>query len=1630
MACCIPVYASGQTINIISTMVGDGTTAQLNGPYGVAVDSSGNLYVTDSGNNYIHKVDTNGNSSTVAGNGTAGYTGDGGPATSASLKAPRSVALDGAGNIYIADCSNHVIRKVDTSGNISTVAGNGTRGYTGDGGVATSANLASPSGVALDSAGNIYIADYANYVIRKVDTSGNISTVAGNGTRGYTGDGGVATSANLASPSGVALDSAGNIYIADYGNHVIRKVDTSGKISTVAGNGTAAYAGDGGPATSASLRSPRSVALDSAGNIYIADYGNHVIRKVDTSGNISTEVGIGTYGYTGDDGLAIEAQLNSPADVVITTTGKLYIADKSNNCVRLVTPVLVDPTVPTWPDKTLTVSELGATSLTLNWNPAFDDIDVIGYKVYQGTTLLTDKPVSGLDYIISELTQNTQYTFTVQAVDGDGNESLYGPKITVTTLDATPPTWISGNLTYSRLVADSVTLNWSGAVDNLNSIKGYKLYQGTSLLTDELLSEASYIVSGLNPGTQYTFTVQAVDTSGNESTDGPSLNVITNMYDVESPTWNNGSLTYSNLGATSVTLNWSGAVDNVGIKGFNVKIYKGTDTSNLIEEKTFTDSSCTLELMSALDYTFKVEAIDANENKSNDGPQLTITTPEIALGITVPVVTGHPMTFTGGIVVDLGTMVFTPGAVTLQVNELHPDPIPGLKIGGKFIDPQFTGWTPRYDNAMKITLPLNEGVDPAKASIYYSSGTSWRTQTYPAFDRSPSRPANFTADDYSKGLEIVDNSLRVICANASQGILSDYGIWTDTEVKAGHTFDVTSIKSNEIMFRISAPVEGQYVYPDPSGIIGWKVYRNNILLDDYRITNLSPNGQYNATFSYTDSTVQAGNTYKYNMQIVDWFGNVSDMLGEITVTVTDDAGTVAAIKNMDLFTFADGDSAICVTQNLNNFLKSVSLYPDARINWTSSNTSIIDPSQWGKVTRPTDTDSVNVKLIATITCGTVTDTKEYDLTVCWTETSNVRTFDEFTVALGRALVKDIILTGSISGAGTYDGHEKVVIPNLSSSQVFSAGSPSLNLGNLTFNGNNVTNISKVVSVSNSRMLNFDNVTFQGTDAFEYLIYASDNDDTQQYEVVANNCRFSPVKNHAFFATTSSSDIGKTGYGKQLTLTSNIFAEGANIRIQAGTASIINNTIKSRFEACKGATINGIAITDAVSAETAVNALLTSEAGNQFTAPTDGSYGIVIYDTDGTTVLYQTLQTADKTAPVLTPDTTNNTVNQPIELTFTDNADWIAAITGITVDGIPLDNAKYATTADSITIDGSIFTSPDSYLITVKATGYTDASVTQTINAAGIEAPVLQSTEVTNQGDASVTFDKEMADPSGKEAQFAVKVDGIDVSITSVQLATNKNKIKLILATKIMTGQTVTVAYTKGDNEAGQVNSTDGGILETFAAQTATNGSSLTPTTQVTLTLSAITAKTGDSITAIGTADPGSWVAIKIVDGAGNIVYFDTVKADDSGNYTNTCIVPEFATGDLNVIAGYGYNVARQTLTVSEGTIDECFIATASFGSKFEPSVVLLRAFRDKFLLTNTWGQAFVKFYYKNSPPIAAYIANNEFLKAGVRGLLTPVVGVVYLLFHPALLYSVVSALILLIAAIFFLKRRRGVTGRV
>jgi sugar lactone lactonase YvrE len=343
------VSLSQSTSGEISTLVGNATrgaggdggpakSASLNSPEDIALDPAGNLFIVDSGNNRVRRVDaTTGIITTVAGRAD-GFNGDGGPATSASLSSPGGIAVDEAGNLFIADTGNSRVRRVDAAtGIITTVAGNGKFSFGGDGGRATSASLNSPEDVAVDAAGNLFIVDTFNSRIRRVDTNGNITTVAGNGRSGPLGDGGPAINASLILPDGIVVDRMGNLFVVDTENNRVRRVNTDGTIMTVAGNGSVGFGGDGGRAVNASLNFPEGIAIDGMGNLFIVDTENSRVRRIDAAtGIIATVAGNGMAGFRGDGGRAIDASLNFPEEVALDAAGNLFIADTENNVIRSV----------------------------------------------------------------------------------------------------------------------------------------------------------------------------------------------------------------------------------------------------------------------------------------------------------------------------------------------------------------------------------------------------------------------------------------------------------------------------------------------------------------------------------------------------------------------------------------------------------------------------------------------------------------------------------------------------------------------------------------------------------------------------------------------------------------------------------------------------------------------------------------------------------------------------------------------------------------------------------------------------------------------------------------------------------------------------------------------------------------------------------------------------------------------------------------------------------------------------------------------------------------------------------------------------------------------------------------------
>lgn len=477
---CAMAMAQMSFAQIIVNYAGNGTSgssgdgglanaAQLNVPAELAVDAAGNIYICEYNGRRIRKVDLSGHITTFAGTGAAGTTGDGGPATAATFQAPAGIAFDPAGNLYVADLYGYSIRKITPAGIISKAVGTGAVGSLGDGGPATAAHVHGPHTLAFDGAGNLYFTDYFDQRIRKVTPSGIISTVAGTGAIGYSGDGGPATAATMYQPVGIISDVAGNLYFADQMNQVVRKVSASGIISLYAGMpGSAGYSGDGGPATNAKFNIPNMVILDNSGNLYVGDQYNNVVRKVNASGIITTAAGDGTVGHSGDGGPATVAQLSDPAGMAIDAVGNLYIADAFNHCVR-----------------EIPVSDPGL-SVTGSNNICEGSTSALTASLADGTWSSSNPgvaPVGGTSGIVSGMSVGTTIiTYTV------------GTSSTTTTITVNPlPAAITGPMGVD--VGSSVTLSdatpggsWSSsdpsvATVTLSSGVVYGLIAGTVTVT-------------------------------------------------------------------------------------------------------------------------------------------------------------------------------------------------------------------------------------------------------------------------------------------------------------------------------------------------------------------------------------------------------------------------------------------------------------------------------------------------------------------------------------------------------------------------------------------------------------------------------------------------------------------------------------------------------------------------------------------------------------------------------------------------------------------------------------------------------------------------------------------------------------------------------------------------------------------------------------------------------------------------------------------------------------------------------------------------------------------------------------------------------------------------------------------
>jgi uncharacterized protein YjdB/sugar lactone lactonase YvrE len=426
--------------------------AKINEPNYLTKDAVGNIYFSDYNNRRVRKISTEGIITTIAGNGTSGSGGDGGPATAAQLIEPGGLAIDASGNIYIADLGSNKIRKVSTSGVITTFAGTGSSSSSGDGGHATSATLNVPMGLAIDNAGNIYVTEQFGHRVRKITAGSNIiSTIAGNGDIGYTGNGGPATAAKISYPNHIFLDSANNIYLTDNGNHALRKINNSGIITTIAGNGIQGFSGNGGAATAAKLDYPAGATMDDSGNIFIADFGNHRVRKINTSGIISTYAGTGTPGYNSDCIAPTSARVNDPLDLLMTNDGALLLSDASNNRIRKIhtsniIPVMIsgDNAICVGSTATLTSTNSGGTWTSSNTAVATVSAGGLVTGTGSGTATISYSNISSCGNANGSIVVTVNESIDLATITGS-SELCIGSFTTLTS-STTGGSWTSSNI--------------------------------------------------------------------------------------------------------------------------------------------------------------------------------------------------------------------------------------------------------------------------------------------------------------------------------------------------------------------------------------------------------------------------------------------------------------------------------------------------------------------------------------------------------------------------------------------------------------------------------------------------------------------------------------------------------------------------------------------------------------------------------------------------------------------------------------------------------------------------------------------------------------------------------------------------------------------------------------------------------------------------------------------------------------------------------------------------------------------------------------------------------------------------------------------------------------------------------
>ncbi len=807
---------TGAADEIISTIAGNGvggyggdggaaTAASINRPFAISRDSAGNLFVADFGNLRVRQIDPSGTITTYAGNGLCCYSADQRPAIQATLNFPTGITRDGAGNYYIADRDNNRIRVVNNQaspitvagltinpGNIRTIAGTGAAGYGGDNGPAASAVVNKPYYIEVDPAGNIYFSDFANHRVRKIDTAGTITTVAGTGVAGYSGNNGLATSAAFNGPLGLALDSAGNLFISDLNNHRVRRVSTTGVVTSVVGNGTTAFAGDGGPATSAAISNPTDISLDASGALYIPlSAPQHRVRKV----------------VPGSDGL-----ITGAADEIITTVAGNGVAAGGGDggpatAASLNRPfgTLVDPSgtlfiadASNFKVRTVTSGTIAA---HVGNGTKTHAIDFEGGNIPPPN--LTDELGDGLAGTSATTGFPAQLALHGPALlfaDG-ANHRIRG--LGVPAGDTTPPSVPTG-LAASNVQCNSVTLTWNASSDNVG-VTAYKVYRNSVLIATVTAPTTTYTDTTVAASTAYSYTVSAVDAAANESAQStPPANVTTPACPDTTPPTVPTNVATSNVQCNSVTVTWTASTDNVGVTAY--KVYRNSVLIATVAAPTTTYTDTTVAASTAYSYT--VSAVDAAANESAQStPPANVTTPAC------------PDTTPPTVPTNVATSNVQCNSVTVS-------------------------WTASTDDV---------GVTAYKV---YRDSVLIATVTAPTTTYTDTTVAASTA--YSYTVSAVDAAANESAQSTPPANVTTPACPDTTPPTVPTNVATSNVQCNSVTLTWTAST-------DNVGVTAYKVYRNSVLI----ATVTAP------TTTYTDTTVAASTAYSYTVSAVDAAANES-----------------------------------------------------------------------------------------------------------------------------------------------------------------------------------------------------------------------------------------------------------------------------------------------------------------------------------------------------------------------------------------------------------------------------------------------------------------------------------------------------------------------------------------------------------------------------------------------------------------------------------------------------------------------------------------------------------------------------------------------------------------------------------